>query len=1749
MQQDCLPTPNNQYKLKVIRAEDVVWKSRIGHSKLPDLFVEVSWGNISRKTKVIKKSLSPTWDEDMPLIHATASSTISLTLIHQSSLGKLGNESIGTTELMVSDLLGKTGEVSVASVHLKSHDKPSAVLFMQLVVVRAIDNIKQETSSAIQAATSIAHSSRLDTDIATPDLTLATVQQSSDLYSAVGKLVGRLDFVKRILDGLATIHPIVSAAWTVASALYRVVQKQFETDKAVVDLAEKLSECLDFFLDADRVREKLKNGQSVVTVAKLFNQITECCLFIREYTGKGFVGRMLSFGDQKNKIDAFVQALGDLRRDIDQKVNLNTAIVTACVARQVDQLYLETLLKPDIMDVYGRNSCQEGTRVSVLREITDWILTESSQNILWLYGAAGSGKSTIARSIQDYMLNLSRQGAYLRFERGKSVPNGVIRTIAFQLARCDSRISESITSMSGNSDIQTAPILKQFELLLSRPLTACIGSTPGPVVVILDALDECGDPNSRADLLEALEGIAELPFNYRFVITGRPERDLVETFHSSARRGHIHKIELDSGSQETRSDVFKFLRNRLHKLSLRFGTTNLLPAWTQNIAKLAEISSGLFMFASTAAEMVLNNVDPFTTLQELVSGETRPEELDDLYRTVLTNSGLDWKKETSIARFKSIVSFMILCKAPLFASTIDGLLGLSAAHSSSFVLERLSPLISCEPGRPLYFRHVTIFDYFLAPACQSFPWSIDVNPYCYSLAGQCFALMKKSLRFNISGLVSSCYRNDAVLGLKQRLASVIPTHLRYACLYWARHLCDCDVKDPSSGELLAALREFLLEQLLFWVEVLSLLEFKGRDKIFIEASRWLHDLSSTSDTTGFLEDARKLFNMFDMPIGQSTPHIYVSMIPLMQPESIVAAHYYPRISASGIAITHHGTRTRSHRLKTLDTRDNSICSTAFSPVNPTQLVCGYNNGTIDIWDIERGEATHKVVSRHDDTINSMAFTHDGELLVFGTGDGLVGWWNTIKDRKGVLGTHSGGARVHCLGICSTNALVASGFSSGEIKIWGLNGELAASLEVPGQIIRSVVFRPGLHKWSLASSAHHSLCMWNLANNRPKEFSLEDKEYIETIIFTLDGGCLLCGSTAGPIRIRNADTGDVLRIMFGHTDEVSSLQLSPTTNNLLSGSADRTIRLWNIETGAALIEPVQEVTGIRSATWSCDEQHISCFATSLICIYSATTFSANCKLPSDQILDSVIADAPLSAAAISSSNTFIVAGGYDGAVRMWRAGADGTWGAPQLRDGHAGQMISSIAISPDELQIATGSWDESICVWNVDDFEPSCETDSDSDPFVIDIQAEVNDVVFSPISGSPNLASVTEHDARIYNSDTGTLTATLSVDEAIVSVAFSPDGTKLAVACDDGKIRLLDIETGTHTLGGSFKFSETDWVTLSPDGKIASNTLDGSLRVWDTNSGDLLLDLLCELPISSFAFSPSRTHLLSGDYKDSLNLWDIANGKYLLKVPRGHTSTVTSISVSSDSSLIVSSSSDETVRIWDTVKLMSSGPQFQEDGWLVGKQGQLLLWIPSHLRRSLLWSVAQVAVLGPSFVTRVDLSNFREYGWCDLPRAADVEITDYRQCPGTHVRKEMVHQGLTTRQGTVNADTNLFLVDTPTQDLQPSSSWTKDPADGLKVRFEEMSIDNLRDRLARDQASIGAGSSTAEQATGRGSVGQYRSQKRGHTSQSSSDSFSDSVLETSRKPDYKGKGKGSSRKRLKHRHDVESDNLEETPVSE
>jgi WD40 repeat protein len=254
------------------------------------------------------------------------------------------------------------------------------------------------------------------------------------------------------------------------------------------------------------------------------------------------------------------------------------------------------------------------------------------------------------------------------------------------------------------------------------------------------------------------------------------------------------------------------------------------------------------------------------------------------------------------------------------------------------------------------------------------------------------------------------------------------------------------------------------------------------------------------------------------------------------------------------------------------------------------------------------------------------------------------------------------------------------------------------------------------------------------------------------------------------------------LIKGHEDGVFSVAFSPDGNRIVSGSGDKTIRLWDTS-GNLIGQPFQGHEG-----W-------------------------------------------VLSVAFSPDGNRIVSGGYDNTIRLWDTSGN-LIGQPF--QGHE-SLVSSVAFSPDGNRIVSGSFDDTIRLWDT-------SGNLIGQPFQ-GHERSVTSVAFSP-DGKYIVSGSFDHTIRLWDTSGNLIGQPFQGHEdSVTSVAFSPDGKYIVSGSGDNTIRLWD--TSGNLIGQPFKqqpFKGLEYpvrsVAFSPDGnRIVSGSLDGMIRLWDT-SGNL-----------------------------------------------------------------------------------------------------------------------------------------------------------------------------------------------------------------------------------------------------------------------------------------------------------------------
>jgi hypothetical protein len=215
---------------------------------------------------------------------------------------------------------------------------------------------------------------------------------------------------------------------------------------------------------------------------------------------------------------------------------------TANAAEEID---LNDMLYAEGARFDPEKVCLPHTRDDVIDEINEWINKPNGDDvpcIFYLSGVAGSGKSTIAHTIALRYDQLGRLGSSFCFDRADQAnrrPDNIFSTIARDLADLDpqrKRVLWLTVKEKRSLRITRAP-REQFDKFILIPAKNM--NTIGPVVIVIDGLDECGDEGSRKVILSILaEAVRNLPSNFRILITARPESSCIETSRVLQKDGH-----------------------------------------------------------------------------------------------------------------------------------------------------------------------------------------------------------------------------------------------------------------------------------------------------------------------------------------------------------------------------------------------------------------------------------------------------------------------------------------------------------------------------------------------------------------------------------------------------------------------------------------------------------------------------------------------------------------------------------------------------------------------------------------------------------------------------------------------------------------------------------------------------------------------------------------------------------------------------------------------------------------------------------------------------------------------------------------------------------------------------------------------------------------------------------------------------------------------------------------------------------
>ena len=530
-----------------------------------------------------------------------------------------------------------------------------------------------------------------------------------------------------------------------------------------------------------------------------------------------------------DKIEDIERDLSEVIDDFDRAVSVETFrrskrtgehlfLTTICShLLRVEQEPLLRRLHPVATNYHRDFGCADGTRKFLLNCLIDWSTKEPGQdksNLYWIYGLPGIGKTAVSHSICASLHQRNRlAGAFFcrRGDENLKEPRNILPTLIHKLAVLLPPFRRVVVERLRN-DPNLTPGTMDHNLLLEL-----IRKLPSPpkrtLVFVIDAFDECGDSESRPDILKALTAAAAHVGWLKIILTSRLEVDIREAFAESSHEPY------DLGAdEETSSDIRTFAQIRFKGVASKRG---LIPSWPEQLLfdRVISRAAGLFIYIETIARALEQSKNPTESLETALQDSASPR-LTHLYG--LYSSILKARIVHDTDKFRRVIGMLLVAARPLCEETIAELAEVRFNLVKKWVVELDSLLYRDEEAKGgIRVRHLSISEFFLSQDCPG-DYHVDLQDANKELGIACLKNMIGHLRFNICDLEDSRLANKDVHDLPLRIEKNISDALQYSSLYWSDHLC-FDT-DKSGRRVWDSLSQFIDGPCgLYWIEVLSLM--------------------------------------------------------------------------------------------------------------------------------------------------------------------------------------------------------------------------------------------------------------------------------------------------------------------------------------------------------------------------------------------------------------------------------------------------------------------------------------------------------------------------------------------------------------------------------------------------------------------------------------------------------------------------------------------------------------------------------------------------------------------------------------------------------------------------------------------------------------------------------------------------------------------------------------------------------------
>lgn len=577
------------------------------------------------------------------------------------------------------------------------------------------------------------------------------------------------------------------------------------------------------------------------------------------------------------------------------------------------------------------------------------------------------------------------------------------------------------------------------------------------------------------------------------------------------------------------------------------------------------------------------------------------------------------------------------------------------------------------------------------------------------------------------------------------------------------------------------------------------------------------------------------------------------------------------------------------------------------------FVTGGLDHKIKIWQ-SNGTQVRELIG-HTGAIRSASFSPDAQMILSGSSDKTIGLWNLQGDRLHTFTGHTGA--VWSARFSPDGNLIVSGSADKTIKLWQLDGTEIQTLSGHRGDVRNVLFSPN-GQLIISGGADKNIMIWSSDGTLLQTLKGHTAD-IRCLSFSPDGMLIASGSGDNMLKIwqiemgndsdiKNLQVTEVLSIQ-AHASAIRSLSFHPDSNILASGSADKNIKLWDLQ-GHELQTLKGHDEAVRSVSFSPDGQNLlSASLDSTVRLWEVNNRIQQLFYGHSAAVRTV---------AISPDGQTFASGSLDKCIKIWDMQG-------RLRQTiECEHDILNISFSPDGKILAVGSGDSAIALW-------SMGTNPQLQQTLVGHSTAVWTVDFSP-DGQKVVSGSGDKLVKIWQID-GTELCSLSGHRSTIwTVKFSPDGQKVLSGSGDDTVKLWSID-GQELVTLRDHRGAVWSACFSPGGELVlSGSSDNTLKLWNL-AGELIHTFRGhESVVWAVGFSPDGRNIISGSSDNTIKLWNL-DGKELQTLScRDHTPI--SLCFRSNGYGFVSGHGSNAIGLWnfDLAHLIRQGEAWLQDYW-------------------------------------------------------------------------------------------------------------------------------------------------------------------------------------------------------------------------